>query len=210
MHTLNTPYQSEVSALCDANWGPQDASTPKTNAPPVEQSLTSLRSISGWMVLHNGAPISWGCARHKTTAQSSCEAEVHSINETKKLLKHLKFIFRDINLPINYTIPIHNDNKGAIDWSKGTTTKKMRWIDMRENFVQENVISYVISVHHVPGDCNTSDIFTKEFRDSTKFLNARDSLLADTRKFHSLNESDVSPPYATYKDALTNDVHVSV
>ena len=138
-----------------------DAPKPNPTAPQVEQSLPSLRSISGWLSLHSGAPIACGCLRHKNTAQSSCEAEVHSINDATKLVRQLKLLFRDMNLPIQSTIPLYNDNQGAVHWSKGTTTKKMKWIDLRENFVRENVLNKTISVTHIRGTNNLSDIFTK-------------------------------------------------
>ena len=96
----------DLGLLCDANWGPMDASTPKPHAPPVELSLESLRSISGWLALNSGAPIAWGCICHKTTAQSSCEAEVHSLNEATKLVIQLKLLFRDLDLPITSSVPI--------------------------------------------------------------------------------------------------------
>ena len=40
---------------------------------------------------------------------------------------------------ITQPIPILNDNQGAIQWSKGTTTKKIRWIYLRKNLVRENI-----------------------------------------------------------------------
>ena len=114
--------RSPVTALCDANWGPMDASVPKPGAPPVEQSFTSLRSVSGWQIFNAGYPIAWGWAHHKDMAQSSCQAEIHNMNEPTKFLLELKLLFRDLNMPLTLSIPIKNDNKGAVDWSKGTTT----------------------------------------------------------------------------------------
>ena len=65
---VHFPKQSSLQAYCDANWGPMDASVPKPNATPPEQSMPALRSISGWFFMNAGAPIAWGCARHKDTA----------------------------------------------------------------------------------------------------------------------------------------------
>ena len=161
-HFPNTGSQS-LSAYCDANWGPLDASIPKPHTTPPEQTMASLRSISGWMVMNSGAPIAWGCACHKDTAQSSCQAEVHSINKTTKILLELKLLFRDLRLPIDQPIEIKNDNQGVIQWAKGTTTKKMRWVDLRENLVRENINNNNIIISHIPGKLNISDIFTKEF-----------------------------------------------
>ena len=109
-----------LQAYCDANWGLMDASVPKPGVTPPEQSLDSLRSLSGWFVMYPGAPVAWGCARHKDTSQSSCQAEVHSINETTKLILEYKLLFRDINLPLLDPVEIKNNNQCAVQWSKGT------------------------------------------------------------------------------------------
>ena len=94
-----TDETNALQAYCGANWGPMDASVPKPDAVPLEQSIESLRSLSRWFIMNAGAPIAWGCARHKDTAQSSCQAEVHSINQTTKLILEYKLLFRDIDLP---------------------------------------------------------------------------------------------------------------
>ena len=79
----NKDAMRDLGLLCDANWSPKDATTPKPRA-----------------------PIAWGCIRHKTTAQSSCEAEVHSLNKATKLVIQLKILFRDLDLPITSSVPI--------------------------------------------------------------------------------------------------------
>ena len=204
------PHLSDsLHAYCDANWGPMDASVPKVGAPPVEQSLDSLRSLSGWFIMNAGAPIAWGCARHKDTAQSSCQAEVHSINETTRLLLEYRLLSRDLGIPITGPIAIKNDNQGAIDWSKGTTNKKMRWVDLRENLVRENVISKTIQVSHIPGKANLSDIFTKEFRDVNQFLFLRDLFMISSEEFSTGQPPIGSTWRTTYKDALTKTSGVS-
>ena len=151
-----------------------------------------------------GAPIAWDCARHKDTAQSSCQAEVHSINETTKLLLEYRLLSRDIGLPLTKAIAIKNDNQGTIQWSKGTTTKKMRLVDLRENLVRENIMKRTIQVSHIPGKTNLSDIFTKEFRDVTQFLFLRDLFMKSCDEFLT----GTPPPGCTwrssYKQALTN------
>ena len=151
--------------------------------PTIEQSLDSLRLISGWFTMNAGAPIAWGCAHHKDTAQSSCQAEVHSINEPTKLILKFRLLFCNLNLPLSTPVPIKNGNQGAVQWSKGTTKKKMRWVDLRENLVRENIHANVIQVSHIPGKLNLSDIFTKEFRVSTHFLSLRDSFMISSCDF---------------------------
>ena len=139
-----------------------DDSKPKQGAPPVKQSLKSLCSISGWLALYSGAPVAWGCIHHKTTAQSSCEADVHSIKEATKLVLHLKLLFCDLDMPIQSSIPLHNDNQGTVQWSKCMATKKMKWIDLHENFVRKNVVPKAIFISHIPGLNNLFEIFLRK------------------------------------------------
>ena len=196
--------KNALQAYCDANWGPMDASVPKPEDTPVEQSLDSLRSLSGWFIMNAGAPIAWGCARHKDTAQSSCQAEVHSVNETTKLILEYKLLFRDIDLPLQHTVEIKNDNQGAIQWSKGTTTKKMRWVDLRENLVRGNILNKNIHVSHIPGKTNLSDIFTKEFRDVSQFLYLRNLFMISSPEFSTGTIPSGTNWRTSYKDALTS------
>ena len=76
--------------------------------------MTSLRSISGWLIMNAGAPIAWSSARHKGTAQRSCQAEVHSMNETIKLILEFHLLFRDLGIPIHNPVHIKNDSQGAV------------------------------------------------------------------------------------------------
>ena len=181
-----------------------DVFVPKPNTTPIEQNPQALCSLSGWMIMHAGAPIAWGCARHKDTAQSSCQAEVHSINEMTKLVPEYKLLFRDLNIPIDYPIQILNDNQSAIQWTKGTTTNKMRWVDLRENLVRENVENKNITVNHIPGKYNLSDIFTKEFRESTQFLKLRNLFMITSTYFIEDCTPSSHTWNTTYKDALTS------
>ena len=78
-----------------------------------------------------------------------------------------------------------NDNQGAVLWAKGTTTKKMRWVDLRENLIRENIQCKNISVIHIPGKLNLADLFTKEFRDVNLFLSLRNSFMIAADIFSS-------------------------
>jgi hypothetical protein len=72
------------------------------------------------------------------------------------------------------TITIYNDNRAFVQWPKCTTTKGLRHIQMKENRVQENILSILVSVCHVEGTVNLADIFTKEMKDATHFIVLRD------------------------------------
>ena len=130
---------SKVLTFTDANWGPQDASVPKSTDAPTYLDLFKSRSISGYLIWLGG-PLFWISKRQSITAHSTAEAEVYATNECTKRLTHLQNILRDLNitniltsLPIN----IYNDNEAAVKWSRNQTTKGLRHIQMRENAIRE-------------------------------------------------------------------------
>ncbi len=85
------------------------------------------------------------------------------------------FEVRDIFMP--GTAVIFNDNNACVNWSKRSTTKGLRHIQMRENMVRENVENKFVSVQHVGGKFNTADLFTKEMKDIAHFVELRDLIL---------------------------------
>ncbi len=71
------------------------------------------------------------------------------------------------------TSVIYNDNKACVQWSKSTTTKGLRHIQMK-NRIRENIQSKFISIDHVDGKINLADIFTKEMKDVNHFAALQD------------------------------------
>ncbi|MFN9982935.1 MAG: hypothetical protein ACK53Y_23605, partial [bacterium] len=87
--------------------------------------------------------------RQAVTAGSSAEAEIYATNECVKFLSELVQIFdflgvRDIFMP--GTTTIFNDNNACVNWLKSCTTKGLRHIQMRENYVRENVENQFVTV----------------------------------------------------------------
>jgi hypothetical protein len=115
--------------------------------------------------------------RQKVTAASSAEAEIYATDECVKFLLELDQILdflgmKHLFMP-NMNI-IYNDNRACVQWSKKATTKGLQHIQMRENRVRENVANNFVSIHHVEGKKNIADIFTKEMRDTSHFVELRD------------------------------------
>jgi len=75
------------------------------------------------------------------------------------------------------TTIIYNDNNACVDWSKRCTSKGLRHIQMRENLVRENVENQFVSIQHIGGKLNLADLFTKEMKDTTHFVELRDLMM---------------------------------
>jgi len=173
---LHFPIGSKLLSMADADWGPQDASLGNK---AMELPLFVSRSMSAYYVDLLG-PLHWISKRQQVTACSSAEAEIYATNKCVKFL--LEFVqildffeVRDIFMP--GTAVIFNDNNACVNWSKRSTMKGLQHIQMRENMVRENVENKFVSVQHVGGKVNIADLFTKEMKDITHFVELRDLIL---------------------------------
>jgi hypothetical protein len=116
-------------------------------------------------------PLHWLSKRQSVTAGSSAEAEIYATDECIKFLLELsqilEFLVPDTNI-------VYNDNNACVQWSKNTTTKGLRHIQMHKNRVRENILSKFVTICHVDGKINIADIFTKEMKDTTHFVELHD------------------------------------
>ena len=171
---LKFPTDPEkITALTDANWGPQDQSVPKT---PQQIELFKSRSISGYL-LFLGGPLHWESKRQKITARSSAESEIYATDECVKRLLQIKNISEDLGLKdliFHATTPVYNDNTACVMWSGSLTTRGLRHLQMRENAVRESHQNGFIKCIHIKGAINLSDMFTKEDKHVAHFIEIRD------------------------------------
>jgi hypothetical protein len=173
---LHFPLSAKILAMSDANWGPQDASRSISLAPLplfVSQSMSAF-FIDLLGLLH------WVSKRQAVTAVNSAEAEIYATNECVRFLLELVQIFDFLGVRDSFmpgTNVIYNDNRACIDWSHSCTTKGLRHIKMKENQVRENIVSDFISIQHVEGKINLADIFTKEMKDVSHFVELRDIIM---------------------------------
>jgi hypothetical protein len=172
---LHFPIPQQILSMSDANWGPQDARV-SNSTKPMELPLFTSRSMSAYYIDLLG-PLHWLSKHQAITAVSSAQAEIYATNECVKFLLELVQIFdflgvRDLFMPD--TTNIYNDNRACVDWSKSTTSKGLRPIQMKENHVRENIATNFITIQHIDGKINIADIFTKEMKDTSHFVELRD------------------------------------
>ena len=169
---------SKITPLTDADWGAQDQSVPHPDDPPIKLHLFKTCSIAGF-VIWLGGPLTWSSKRQTYTARSSCKTEIGFVDKCTKTLQQIANILKDLGLHKHYTdgpIIIHNDNAACVQWSHNMSTKGIRYIQIRENAVREQVQNDFIDVKHIAGRLNNSDIFTKEDKDVAHFQACRDTL----------------------------------
>ena len=122
-----------LTAFADANWGPQEASLPTDSSNLREFSLDETRSICGHIIFMCGSPIYWSSHKEKRTSGSSCKAEIKATNACTKSILMFRHVLSDLGLiDVSVPTPLYNDNQGAVNWSKTTSTKGMRHLNIQE------------------------------------------------------------------------------
>jgi hypothetical protein len=151
-----------------------------------------------------GGPISWKAVRQEKCSRSTCEAEIRATDELVKEVLSIRHRCSDMQLAdaVKPT-PLFNDNQGAVDWAKGTSTKGMRHINLRDVGVRESIQAKEVHLRHIDGKVNPADIFTKEMRDGEHYRTLRDSFMMTKERFNTFVDSAASWMSASWVEGIT-------
>ena len=167
-----------IDVCSDSNWGPQDASHPK---PDEVRTGDEVNSLLGAVTTYMGGPLDWSCTREKRCSRSVCESEIKGMDQGVKMVLAIRHLFDDLGAThlAAPTPMLLADNAGGIAWAKSEAiTKKMRHVNIREVAVRDSIKNNEISIAHIPGDLNASDLFTKEHKDNTHYFHLRGCLMS--------------------------------
>jgi hypothetical protein len=172
-----------LDGYTDSNWGPQDASTPKPGQYIRDEDV---KSLLGSVATYMGGPLDWRCEREKRISPSVCESEIKAMGSGHKMIMGIRHLFEDLNaLHLSQPTPfLYCDNQGAVSWVKSeSVSRNMRQYNIRQCGLRDAVRHKEIAPVHIPGAINPSDLFTKEMRDTTHFLQLRASLMSPRDAF---------------------------
>ena len=120
------------------------------------------KSVSGYSVFLNEAPVTMKSGMQKTTALSVTEAELFAATQCAQDMLNVMHVLNGMSLKVRKPLYLKIDNKGAIDlinnYSVGGRTKH---IDVRQYFLRKLREQKVIKVIWIPSKTNYSDLFTK-------------------------------------------------
>jgi hypothetical protein len=188
----------KLTGFSDACWGGQFGNA-VPDGTPLE--LFKFRSLSGYVVARSGGPISWRSIRQSQCTQSSCKTEVVATNECALEVENIRHRANDLNCPdASEPTTIYNDNTACVAWSSALTTKGIKYLNLRETKVRELCASRSTSVLHIPGQINSSDIFTKEIKDAAYFRRLPDTMMVSRTNFNKFMH--VIPSHYWSKESL--------
>jgi hypothetical protein len=139
-----------VSAYADSDWA---------------SDREDRKSITGWIAMVNGDPVSWASKKQKVVSQSSTEAELYAeaaaINETKwlnGLLQEIGLIqARTSAAPV-----IYGDNQSTQALSKnGIKSERTKHVAIKYAFIHDEVSKERVKLQWIPTTEQLADILTK-------------------------------------------------
>jgi hypothetical protein len=119
-------------------------------------------STSGYIyILANGA-ISWSSRKQKTVAQSTTEAEYMAMTDAANQAAWYRNFLSELGYTVEDPIPIHADNKGAIDLALNPVTgRRSKHIDVKHHVSRKYVENEYITLIRTPTTEMVADGFTK-------------------------------------------------
>jgi hypothetical protein len=139
--------EQPLEAFVDADWGGCTATT---------------RSTTGYLSNVFGSVVGWRSKRQPTVALSTMEAELMAGCDATKQMKWLRQLLSDLHVPLDGATPIWCDNQGAIAASANPGQHdKRKHMDLRANYVLENVRAGSVVFRYIRTDENPADTLTK-------------------------------------------------
>jgi hypothetical protein len=121
-------------------------------------------STSGYVyMLMNGA-ISWSSHKQleRTAAQNTTEAEYMAMTDAANQAAWYQSFLAELGYSVDDPIPLHGDNKGAIDLSLNPVTgRRSKHIDIKHHVIRGYIEKGNISLVHTPTEEMVADGFTK-------------------------------------------------
>jgi hypothetical protein len=123
---------------------------------------TNRRSITGYSVFMEEAPVATKCGQQSSVTLSTAESELVSGTACAQDMLYCMRILESIGLKVKKPMILEIDNKGAVglanNWSVGGRT---RHVEVRMYFLRELKEAGIIHTRWLRGEDMTSDLFTK-------------------------------------------------
>src|SRR6266850_2007724 len=119
-------------------------------------------STSGYVFLLANSAISWSLQKQKTIAQNTTEAEYMGMTDAANQAIWYQGFLSELGYSVDNPIPIHSDNKGAIDLALNPVTgRRSKHIDIKHHVIREYIDEAQILLIRTPTTEMVADGFTK-------------------------------------------------
>jgi hypothetical protein len=142
-----------VTAYADADWG---------------SDHTDRKSITGWVAMLNGDPVSWASKKQKVVSQSSCEAELYAEAAAINEIKWLHGLLKELGVSVREAPTLLGDNQSTQELSKnGVKSERTKHIDIKYHFITDEVSKGNVQLQWVSTKEQLADVLTKALPQAT-------------------------------------------
>jgi hypothetical protein len=122
----------------------------------------SGKSTGGYVVIMNGAPVSWRSKLQTTVSLSTTEAEYIAGVDAGKEIKWVRNVLLELGYGVSGPSPLIMDNQSAIQVAKNPEHHgRMKHLDLAHYWLRDEVAKGSIAVEYTPTQEQIADIFTK-------------------------------------------------
>jgi hypothetical protein len=155
------------------------------------KDMQMRKSISGYRVLLEDAPVMMKSSTQKSVALPVCKAEQSSGVLCVQDMLYCKNVLESMGLKAKLPMILKMNNKGAVDlannWSVGGQT---RHVDVRQCFLRELKESKIMDIRWIQGSENDADVLTKNL-DGPAFKKCIKTLVGQDAYMKTLTTSEL-------------------
>ena len=141
-------HPGELTAWVDATWASDTA---------------TARSVTGYVVVLNGAAVVWKTKKQTSVARSSCEAEYSALGELAAELQFVRSLLHDMHLAPDTPVVVHEDNQGALRIATNAeTSSRSKHFNVAYHYTRELIQNNTIKLQYCPTEKMIADGFTKQ------------------------------------------------
>ena len=138
---------ARISAYADSDWG---------------SDPSDRKSITGWVAMLGGDPVSWASKKQKVVSQSSCEAELYAEAAAINEIKWLSGLLDELDLSGARTPILFGDNQSTQSLTRnGIKSERTKHVDIKYHFVTDEVAGGRVQLKWVPTAQQLADVLTK-------------------------------------------------
>jgi hypothetical protein len=134
-----------------------------------------FHSTSGYVFILAGDAISWSSRKQRTVAQNTTEAKYMALSDAANQAFWYRSFMGELCFSVEDPIPLHCDNKGAVDLAVNPVTgRRSKHIPIRHHVIREYVERGDITLIRTPTLEMLADGFTKSLPKATLLRHSYD------------------------------------
>ncbi|KAM3067034.1 hypothetical protein ACMFMG_012223 [Clarireedia jacksonii] len=127
---------------------------------------TDRRSVSGYLYLLLGGPVTWNSVKQRCVSLSTTEAEYIALSEASKQGQWLRALIREVDRPqylgSHLEVPMLSDNQGCIALAKDPIAhSRTKHIEVRYHYIRDLIAYGKATIKYCPTEDMLADVLTK-------------------------------------------------